>query len=105
VSAHFRRDHLQALVVTIELLGALPLTLVAWAAGRLLFRALGDSSHRLWIAVGLPWLVYACVGALEYIRSLAYETGGALLVNAVGWMFYRSRRRPAAAAPICGADL
>lgn len=80
MSERLRHDHVAALMVTVDLLGALPLTLLAWVVGRLLFRALGGSSHQLWIAVGLPWLLYACVGVLEYIRSSGYEVGGALSV-------------------------
>lgn len=114
MSEHFRRDHLRALLLTIELLGALPLTLVAWAAGRLLFRAFGDSSQRLWIAVGLPWLAYACVGPLEYVRSSGYEISRAISVILsplffTGWvisvlcvpagLWWASRYGPKRAAP------
>lgn len=114
MSEHLRRDHLGAVLPTMELLGAIPLTLVAWAVGRLLFRALDDSSRRLWIAVGLPWLVYACVGPLEYVRSSGYEISRAISVMLsplffTGWvisllcvpagLWWASRYGPRSAAP------
>jgi ABC-type enterobactin transport system permease subunit len=52
--AHLRHDHRAVLLVTLDLVGALPLTLAAWVVGRLLFRALREASHQSWIAVGLP---------------------------------------------------
>ena len=70
---HFRRAHWKVLIVTLDLVGALPLTFVAWAVGRLLFRTLRNSPRQLWIVVGLPWLVYGCIGGVDYIRSSGYE--------------------------------
>lgn len=111
---HFRRDHAGTLIVAVDLVAALPLTVVAWAAGRVLFRTLGGPSQHLWIAVGLPWLVYACVGALEYIRSSGYEMSRAVVVVVsplflTGWvisvlcvpagLWWASRSRPRGAAP------
>lgn len=77
---HIFRDHLGVVRATIELMGALPLTFTAWVVGRLLFRALGDSSRQLWIAVGLPWL--ACQGAAiaQYAYSSGYQTSRALSI-------------------------
>jgi hypothetical protein len=77
---HFSRAHEGVLMVTLGLFEALPLTLVAWAVGRLAFRVLRDSSLRLLIAIGLPWVVYSCVGPLEYIRFSGYDTGKALSI-------------------------
>jgi len=109
----FHRDHAGVLIVAIDLVAALPLTLVAWAAGRLLFRALGGSSHQLWIAVGLPWFAYACMGLVEYIRSSGYEMSRAVSVVVSplflsGWiisvlcvpagLWWASRYRPGGAA-------
>ena len=77
---HFRHDRAGVLIVTLELVGALPLTLIAWMAGRLLFRVLQDSSRQLGIAIGLPWVIYECIGAVEYLHSSGYETSRALSI-------------------------
>ena len=75
---YVRREHWGVLIVTLDVMGALPLALGAWVVGRLLSRALRDQSRRLWMAVALPWLVYGCMGAVEYIHFSGYETSKAL---------------------------
>ena len=48
---------------------------------------------------------YPFMSAVRPGMFIAKIAGTTLLVNAVGWVFYTSRRRAAAAGSACGADL
>lgn len=48
---------------------------------------------------------YPFMSAVRPGMFVAKIAGTTLLVNAIGWMFYSSRRRAAAVASVCDADL
>jgi hypothetical protein len=84
VSAHFRHDHHQLFLLLLDIVGAVPLGILAWIVGRILFDVIGASSPLLWIVAALPWAVFVVAGAVDYIRSSGYSFRSALSVI-LGW--------------------
>ncbi len=84
VSAHFRHDHGHLLLLLLDIVGVVPVGVLAWIVGRILFGAMGSSSPLLWILTALPWVLYAVAGEIDYIRTSGYSFQTALSVS-LGW--------------------
>ena len=66
------------LLLLLDIVGVVPLGVLAWIVGRILFGAVGTSSPLLWILTALPWVLYAGAAEIDYFRTSGYPFQTAL---------------------------
>jgi len=104
------KGHYSFALMVLDLLGALPVALLSWLTGRVLFRAVGTKSALLWLMAACPWVVYGIDGVSRYIQVCGAQiwASPALLLGWVVslfsvpaglWLALRSARKGTALVP------
>jgi hypothetical protein len=81
LSAPLHHEHARSMVLAMELVGALPIVLLAWVVGHLMLHLTRTAS--LLLFVGTPWVLLGLYDRVSYLRNCgaSFRTALALLLS------------------------